>query len=362
LEVYKRLYELCCANNIDLQVIYGNPSYSDSKKRDAVDFEYGIYKENCYLSAGRLELIWQPVLAQIRQKDLVIVEQANKLLINYILMAQQVLGWQKFAFWGHGKNFQATQCHLLSERLKRLMICRPHWWFAYTPAVARYVASQGFPADRITTLFNTIDTSALVEFRRNISTADLEEAKIKIGGSTRNVCLYIGGMYPEKRIRFLLDACIKVRELISDFRMIFIGAGTDGHLVTSFCETYPWAVYLESVFGQEKVKYFALSKLLLMPGLVGLAVLDAFALEVPIVTTSVAFHSPEIEYVENERNGIIVDPPENVDLYASKIVDLLSDASKRATLVNGCRIAASRYTIDKMVNNFFGGIVQALAT
>jgi glycosyltransferase involved in cell wall biosynthesis len=361
LAVYERLYELCRVNSIDLDIIYGDPSKSDRLKNDSVDFEFGIFKRNQFWSFGKIELVWQPVLAQIRQADLVIVEQANKLVINYLLIARQILGRQRFAFWGHGRNFQATQFHSLSERMKRLMICRAHWWFAYTPSVARLVEAQGFPRERITTLYNAIDTSALLEFQRNISFAELDDVRNTTEVHTENICIYVGGMYSEKRISFLLEACIRVRRQIPDFQMIFIGSGTDAHLVKDFCQTHRWAIYLGSAFGRDKVKYFMLSKLLLMPGLVGLAVLDAFTLKVPIVTTNVDFHSPEFEYIENERNGIIVDPADDVDLYATTVVDLLTDTSRRAALVDGCRLAASKYTVENMVSHFFEGIARALA-
>ena len=40
--------------------------------------------------------------------------------------------------------------------------------------------------------------------------------------------------------------------------------------------------------------YLYVSKLLLMPGLVGLSVMDSFVGTCPLVTTDVAVHSPEI--------------------------------------------------------------------
>jgi hypothetical protein len=49
------------------------------------------------------------------------------------------------------------------------------------------------------------------------------------------------------------------------------------------------------------VPYFILSKLVLMPGLVGLAVLDASALEVPLVTTAVPYHTPELTTLKPVR-------------------------------------------------------------
>jgi len=38
LDFYTRLYDLCKRANIDLDVIYGNPSPIDTKKGDSVDF------------------------------------------------------------------------------------------------------------------------------------------------------------------------------------------------------------------------------------------------------------------------------------------------------------------------------------
>src|SRR4051812_12297117 len=106
LEFYKRLYEICKNNDIDLKVVYGNPGKPDNTKGDAASFEPGTFIENKFYSVGQTELIWQPILAEIRSADLVIAEQANKLLINYLLLARQLLGIQRFAFFGHGKNFQ----------------------------------------------------------------------------------------------------------------------------------------------------------------------------------------------------------------------------------------------------------------
>src|ERR1700722_12716206 len=106
LEFYKKLHEICKTNNIELKVVYGNPGKTLKKKGDAVSFGPGKYIENKFYSIGITELIWQPILAEIRSSDLVIAEQANKLLINYLLLSRQSFGIQKFAFFGHGRNFQ----------------------------------------------------------------------------------------------------------------------------------------------------------------------------------------------------------------------------------------------------------------
>jgi glycosyltransferase involved in cell wall biosynthesis len=89
--------------------------------------------------------------------------------------------------------------------------------------------------------------------------------------------------------------------------MLFIGAGPDDYLVKRFCADHRWAPYLGPLFGREKVKYCITGQLLLMPGAVGLAILDAIAICTPIVTTNMPFHGPE--YLTSGSNGVMVALP-----------------------------------------------------
>jgi glycosyltransferase involved in cell wall biosynthesis len=86
--------------------------------------------------------------------------------------------------------------------------------------------------------------------------------------------------------------------------------------------------------------------------------LDAFATETPIVTTNYPFHSPEIEYLVHKENGIICN--NGGDEYAEAVVSVLEDKDLLNRLRQGCRRYASRYTNERMVNNFTEGVVNAL--
>jgi hypothetical protein len=48
------------------------------------------------------EAVWQPVLSATRKADLVIVDQASRLLVNYVLLARQRFGGPSIALWGMG--------------------------------------------------------------------------------------------------------------------------------------------------------------------------------------------------------------------------------------------------------------------
>jgi glycosyltransferase involved in cell wall biosynthesis len=137
-----------------------------------------------------------------------------------------------------------------------------------------------------------------------------------------------------------------------------IGSGPDAYLVEEAAQHRKWLHYVGPKFGIEKVKYFKISSLFLMPGLVGLAVLDSFALETPTITTKYPFHSPEIEYLEEGVNAMITE--DNVESYAQAVIEMLLHEHKRKVLVQGCKKAAAKYTIEQMAENFANGIIKCL--
>jgi glycosyltransferase involved in cell wall biosynthesis len=94
-------------------------------------------------------------------------------------------------------------------------------------------------------------------------------------------------------------------------------------------------------FGAEKTLYVSLGKVWLMPGLVGLGVLDSFAYETPMVTTQLPYHSPEIDYLQDGVNGVIVRDSDNPQAYADAVHRVLSDLQYRDTLIQGAASPAT---------------------
>ena len=107
-------------------------------------------------------------------------------------------------------------------------------------------------------------------------------------------------------VKFLITAAIEVRRRVLDFALIVIGAGVDRARVEASVKVYPWLHYPGPLFGKEKVEILRLGRVFMMPGLIGLAILDCAAAGLPAVTTAYPYHSPEIAYLEQGRNGLIV--------------------------------------------------------
>ena len=117
-------------------------------------------------------------------------------------------------------------------------------------------------------------------------------------------------------------------------------------------------LFRSAVYGAERAVYFSLSNLMMMPALVGLAIVDSFVAGVPLFTTDIPVHGPEIFYLENEQNGIMT--PFDLAQYVDGVAKYLRDKEQMTTLVKGCAESASRYTLDAMVENFATGVSAVL--
>ena len=151
------------------------------------------------------------------------------------------LGGPKVGFWGHGRNFQlAWGTEAFSEFVKRSVSRQAHWWFAYNATSAKVVAELGFPPGRIMSVQNAIDTSELMKLSESISDEEVETARKRMGSSSRRIGLFVGGMYREKRLRFLLEACEEIKRTVPDFEVLFVGAGEDQGVVEHASRRLPW--------------------------------------------------------------------------------------------------------------------------
>lgn len=342
---------------VHLHLAYGSSRGADASKNDEVPVDWGSFIKVHLLRLGGVDVLWQNVVPLLRGKDLVIVEQANRLLVNYVILLLRPFYRYKVAFWGHGTNLQSPSTSI-GNRFKSILLHRCDWWFAYTAGVKKRLELQGFPAERITVVQNAIDTKVLIDHYKSITDQEVRQLRREHNISSRHIGLYCGGIYKEKRIDFLLEAAILVREHIPDFELVVVGAGPDTAKVLRMSAPHTWIHYIGPKFGTERVPYFKMASLLLLPGLVGLAILDALAMETPMITTDYPYHGPEIEYLEHKRNGLITS--NNLSVYAMTIVQTLRSARTMQSLVEGCRESSDRYTMPGMVNNFGTGILKAL--
>ena len=341
--------------SIDLEVVFGDPSTAEKSKADGGVLSWGKYVPCRYLFNNRL--CWQNPSTEVRGADLVVMTQENKMLFNHVF--RFLHRGQKMALWGHGRNFQSTRQGSLSERIKRWLLTRTDWWFAYTDMSAKIVAAADFPVQRVTVLNNSIDTHALSSDLALTTEKMVTQARARYGVGAGPIGIMIASLHRDKKIGFLIEAARTLRRAIPDFELILVGDGPERNKVRrAMLEEPDWIHWVGARTGSEKALLLKMSTVTLNPGMVGLGILDAFVAKVPMVTTHSQYHSPEIAYLENGINGLITD--DNVVAYADAVLALLHNHTLYRQLQQGCERAASKITLDKMADHFCEGITRCL--
>lgn len=351
------LAERLSQSGIQLQVVYGTPWAEEAKRGDHVVLDAPLGHRVKSWMVGKLYL--QPVVLPWLRADLVIVEHANKHLLNYVLCLLRALGLKRIAYWGHGRDRQSDPSSP-GETFKRLSLHWADWWFAYTEGSAKYVVGQRFDGNKVTIVENAIDTRA---FRRDLSSITAEERQDfleRLGwAAASRVGIYCGSLYPNKRLDLLLGAASRVHRVHPDFRLLIVGNGPSTEEVLRFAAERPWVQFVGPKFDREKALCFAIAEMALNPGLVGLGILDAFCAGIPFLTTDLPLHSPEIEYLTDGHNGLILSPTE--DGFASGVAALITDSGLLQRLAAGAILSSQRQSIETMVENFAYGVEQCLA-
>ena len=196
--------------------------------------------------------------------------------------------------------------------------------------------------------------------RNDIGAEELANKRQELVDGSPNVGVYVGGLYPLKRIDFLIDAATRIRSKVPDFHLLIIGGGVDAPIAEAAAAEHPWIHYLGPKFGREKSLLVSLGRVFLMPGAVGLAVLNSFAHGIPMVATEAALHGPEIAYLTDNVNGIVVKESNDPAVYARRAAEVLQDATLHAQLTTGGAKSLGDYSIEAMAERFADGVMKAL--
>lgn len=354
---YNKLANELLHENIELKVLYSDVSFIESSKNDSCDLSssFAIKIPRIYLFSDRI-LFQKVPLNLLWRADFIITVQSNGYFINYVLYILRLLRLKNIAFWGHGYNHQGNP-KSLKELFKKYFATKVDWWFTYTNSTGKYLHTLGFPQDRITVLENAVDTTV---FKKEVLAID----EFQLGAVKRSldlpsdafVAIFCGSLYADKKIDFIVEAGSILHQRYPNFYLIMLGDGPLSGYLHECQNKYSWIRYLGGQFGSKKALYFALSNIFLNPGLVGLSILDSFAAGLPFLTTNYSRHSPEIEFLNHQENGLIL--PLDIKGFVTGIETLMRDEDKLNHLSKGAIASSNRYTLENMVSNTKRGILE----
>lgn len=356
---FEELHTLCAQNNISLSLLFN----SSAAQRATNDYRSGIIPSHDQLTWATpapirwiLSSAWQPAWKYTRNADLFIFQQELKYVSHFLLLFLRKLQRKRTALWGHGRNFQSLNQPSPRTELKGWLATLPDWWFSYTNLSTSVLASLPYPQSRITTLNNSLDTERLKQNRNAFTQQKADKLRRQLNLPSHNVAVFAGGLHQFKRIPFLIESALLIKKKLPDFHLLIIGSGPESHHIPEL----PWIKKFGSMDDDQKVPYWMLAQVVLMPGTIGLAAVDSLCLETPIITTDYPFHSPEICYIKHNHTCIISTPFDSPSHFAASAAALLGNPTKLAAMQKNCRDASPLYSSQKMARNFLTGIQLAL--
>ncbi len=356
---YTELRTLLAQKGIELRVAFGDGVAEDSAKGDVATLNWAEQAPCRTFTVFGRTLLWQPAFRLARQSDLVISEQASKQLFNVFLGVMPLWSRGRHAYWGHGRNFQASIEGSGGETLKKLLTRRAHWFFAYNDLSAEAAVDAGAAASRTTSVMNSTDTTHIRTVRQALPPDTSDRVRAELGMGAGPVALYLGGIYTHKRPEFLVDAAERLRNLVPDVEVLVIGDGSAADLIEDAANEHPWFHHVGAQYGDQRIRYASVADIQLMPGLVGLNVVDGFALGVPTITTGIDYHSPEIDYLIHDVNGIVANTSSPQE-FAAVAASLLNDTERLSRLKLEAELSGRDLSIEDMAQRFADGVVQAL--
>jgi L-malate glycosyltransferase len=344
---------------VQLALVHSTPPRDLDVAKDVTDLPWGRSTRMRRLNLRGRELLWQHAPPGLWESDLVIVNQASRLLVNYHLLARRRLGGPLVAFWGHGRS-PYRDANPLGEAVKRWVATEADWWFAYTDDVADLVAELGYPRERISSVRNSTDTRAMRARVDAVTSADIDRLRAETGIEGQRVGLFLGALRPEKRLDHVIAAAEAVRSHLPDFELVVVGDGPLASWVQGQADRLPWLHYAGQRFGDELAALLKLSSVLLMPAWVGLVITDGLAAGRPLVASAAAPHGPEITYLQHGRNGLLIDDDGDPQRYGLEVAKVLQDTQLMRRLQENAAEDASLYGLEQMVERYADGVIGAL--
>lgn len=338
---FEELYAQGSVEGLNIRVYTGAPPAGEGA---SIAFPYQVLPVR-HFGKKKSSSYWMNALGQaIAGSDVVVAPQELQCLTVPYLWAKRRRICKSWIWWGHGYNFQAS-VHpsaqtKMKEAIKRILTRRADGLITYTEGGADYWRKQGLPKGRVVPYYNTIDVEGLRKAGAEITEQQIITLRHQLGLHGKRVLLFSGRLYAEKKVDFLLRAFAVLKKTYPDVGLLIIGGGEERSNLERLAQQLALqdVHFLGEIVGpKETAAYFSLADLMVLPSLVGLAIVHGFAFGLPLQTTDSPGHGPELDYL-SDKNGVMT--RHDIFQYAEAIASLLSfpdrlEAMKHAAMAQG---------------------------
>lgn len=292
---------------VDFTVITGtNAGKKSVKEIESTSFKL-IRNNTVGVTVTKLEIQWQKGLINSVRKykpdSVVVLYHAGKLNHNLLLLYLQ-LKKTPYVLWGSGSGDRRTDLSALQRKMKALFkylfIKNSHSYLTYGTKFKDQLISQGYPEKRIFVAQNTLNVEDIYTQHSSFLKDQKPNGIVKF--------LFVGVIFANKRLDTALEAFGRLAKKGFHFQFDVIGGGE----IVEDLKSQARELQIENnvtfhgpKYKDELADFFRKADVFLLPGTGGLAVNEAMAYSLPVITTP--GDGTAYDLIENGQNGFILD-------------------------------------------------------
>jgi glycosyltransferase involved in cell wall biosynthesis len=360
-----RFFEILNASSDHEYVVFhGDPPSHSGHISAAEPLNFpNVRSRNLEISLGTRTLVYEPVVRWVLggNFDAIVVGHEFKFVSPMLLFGLFRIMRKPALLWGHGyhRASDSSLARFLSSPIARLA----DGYLAYTEGSAAKLRAAGVEASRIVVVRNTLDMTEERAAHARISHADPSVLRAALGlEPSGRTLIYIGRLSRRKRVHDAIELVCRLNEELSESgstQLLVVGDGPEREILQAQAAGRPDVIFLGPIHDPVRVaRLMHIAAAVVIPGTVGLAINHAFAHGVPLITTDHSFHSPEVEYLEDGVNGLMVSG--GIDELVARVRQFLADLEEQRRLCEGARRTARGLTLDHSVREFDAGVVAAI--
>jgi glycosyltransferase involved in cell wall biosynthesis len=369
--IYRKSFfeRLNSGSEIEFVVVHGRAPRGSDIIEAVGPFNFpNIKVRNREIRIGGRSFLWQPVFwrAVRGEFDAAVIGEEVKYLSSIAVALVLWLRNRPFVLWGFGYHQydrpQETSLARISASIaggfKRMLYRVAAGYLVYTKRGELALRGLSSPPRMIAVLRNTVDMKREAQFRAMVAFEPLEQALQELGLRTKSTkLLYFGRLIATKYVDLLVAYARHCAESGRDVEVIIFGQGADKGRLQALSAGLA-NVAFHSHEDLKLARSLRVSAAVVIPGYVGLAVTHAFAHGVPIVTRRGQMHSPEVEYIEEGINGLML--PEAPAAFFAALDAFVDDCDLQRRLATGAEQTARTFDMDHMVSIFRGLVCECL--
>ncbi len=257
--------------------------------------------------------------------------------------------------WTHGYDHGIRKKGLINDLrllITRFFQKRADHIFTFSRNGKEYLISKDIPKEKITVTPNTLNTDVWLD-KYNYC----EKSKLRKKYNYKKesiVLLFSGRLYKDKKVMNLLYVIEYIQKEHKNYNIFLniVGDGSERQTLEDYVHQNKIKniIFHGNIFDESKIaEIFCISDLFVMPGCVGLAIVHAFCFGLPIITEDIFCHGPEIQYLEDNINGYLIEENDIIS-FANKLLYLSADNVELQKISNNALLTArGNASIDNMI-------------